>query len=169
MANFLLHLAFVFLLIAVHEGGHYLVGRLAGIPGKHIRIRWLAFPQYVSVRFQERWLSPSDVGEYVTAVWHYLKIRPRVYWYVAGGFLLETLFTVPAFILFLTFGLENLATPLVRMSAALLLPWLLIDTVMIVRGQIMGDFSALWQLSPWPTAVFMIAMVLVRVLLFVFV
>src|SRR5688572_29224550 len=132
-----------FVLIAVHELGHYLAGLLGGIPARDMRIRLLAFPQHVALRDGEQWVNTGTIGRYVELVWQYLRTTPRVCLYIAGGILVETAFTVAAGAALVLAGLPKVATAFVSLSLLLTLPWLIIDTIAVARGRIVGDLSGL--------------------------
>lgn len=166
MIYFLSYGACVFVLIVIHECGHYLAGRLGGIAASDMRIRLLHFPQHVELRDQERWVSPvTDSDTYVTLVWHYLRTRGRVFRYVAGGLVLETIATSVAATSCILAGYPKMALAIIAMSWCLLLPWLVLDGIMIARGRIFGDLSGLWQLAAAPTALLIIVMIAIRVAL----
>lgn len=159
--------ACAFGLIAVHETGHYLAGWLAGISAKDMRIRMLRFPQHVVLRSDDEWIAPTtNTDRYVELVWHYLKTKPRVFLYVSGGVALETIFVIVASVGLILSGWPRSAVAIVGMSCCMLIPWLVIDIIMIARGRIFGDFSGLWLLSPIPTAFIILSMVAVRGILF---
>jgi len=165
-AIFLFYPGCIFFLICVHETGHYLAGRLGGISSDNMRIRLFRFPQHVMLRHDDKWIAPTtDVDTYVKLVWLYLKTTSRVYFYVAGGIALETFAVVVASAILILTGLPKSALAIVAMSSCLLLPWLIIDTIMVARGRVFGDFSGLWRLAPLPTAMIIFAMIAVRVAL----
>lgn len=160
---FAFYCGWFFVVITVHECGHYLFGLLGGTPKEAMRIRLIAFPQHVVLRDSQRWVSPvSDIDRYVELVWHYLQTRKRVWFYVAGGILLETVFTTFVGIVLLSFGYNKLAWVLVGFTLFLFLPWLVIDTIAVLRGRVTGDMSGLWALAPLPTAVLILASLAVR-------
>jgi hypothetical protein len=162
-AIFLSYAACVFVLICVHESGHYLAGRLGGISSGDMRIRLFRFPQHVVLRDNDKWVSPTtDTGTYVNLVWQYLKTTPKVYLYVSGGIALETVAVILASVILILSGLPKYALGIIAMSWCLLVPWLIIDTIMVARGRIFGDFSGLWRLAAVPTALIIAAMIAVR-------
>jgi len=68
--------ALVFVLIAVHEVGHYLAGLTAGIPARDMRVVLLAFPQHVALRDGELWVSPvKDITRYIEVSRKYFASR----------------------------------------------------------------------------------------------
>jgi hypothetical protein len=117
------------------------------------------------LRTEDKWVAPTDIDTYVGLVWQYLKTTPKVYLYVSGGVALETFVVVMASVLLIVSGWPRIAIAITGLSFAMLLPWLIIDSVMIARGRIFGDFSGMWLLSSLPTAVIMLGMIAIRVLL----
>ena len=165
-AILLFYLGCVFLLISVHEFGHYLAGRIGGISGNDLRIRLLAFPQHVQLRSGEDWVSPTaHIDTYVQLVWEYLGTKSKVYLYVAGGFLGETLFTVSLGIALILWDHAKIAYAIVGLSLVMGLPWLILDPIMILRGRIFGDISGLWFLNRALTIVFVLVLIGSRITL----
>lgn len=163
---FLFYAGCVFLLIVVHECGHYLAGLAGGIPASEMRIRLFVFPQHVVLRYGERWVSPADYDPFVETVWRHLATTPRVYLFVAGGLLLETLFTIIVTVLLVQFGWPKMAVAVVGLSLVLLVPWLVLEPIMVWRtGHAWGDFSGMWFLAKLPTAILVLALLVIRVLL----
>jgi hypothetical protein len=151
---FAFYCGWFFGLIAVHEAGHYLCGRLGGVPANAIRIRLFAFPQHVVLRDGQQWISPvKQIERYVELVWQYLQTKTRVWFYVAGGILVETVFTVVVGIVLLGMGMNKLTLILTGISLFLFVPWFIIDAIAIARGTIVGDLSGLWAMARIPTAI----------------
>lgn len=66
---FLANATCIFVLIAVHEAGHFLAGLAGGIPVSQMRIRLLTFPQHVALRDGDEWVSPvRDLERYVATM-----------------------------------------------------------------------------------------------------
>lgn len=149
---FLLYAGWMFALIGVHECGHYLAGAACGIPMSEMRLRMLTFPQHVVLRDGDQWISPvRQIERYVELIWQHLKTKPRVFLYVSGGILLETVFTSAVGLTLLLTGQPKLALVLVGFSLFLILPWIIVDTIGVLRGRIVGDLSGLWNLARLPT------------------
>ena len=155
------YLGVIFALISVHESGHYLAGWLVGIPARDMRVRLFCFPQHVVLRKGDTWVSPTD-DKYVELVWQYLRTTPKVYLYVAGGLLFETLVTTSAGIALLLTGWPKLAFVIAGLSLLMALPWLFIDAIMAWRGRIYGDLSGLWLLARLPTALLVVLFLTTR-------
>lgn len=84
----------LFLLISVHELGHWFFGRLAGIPNNQMKIRLLTFPQQVQIRDAEGWVSVSTFDRYFTRLRELVPSRSDQLAYAAGGYVFETIFLV---------------------------------------------------------------------------
>jgi len=162
---FLFYAACVFVLIIVHECGHYLAGRIGGIPAGEMQIRLFAFPQHVVLKSESDWVSPADIDRYVNVVWEKLHTKARVYLYVAGGFLVETLFTVALAAALIFANQPKLAWWIAALSLMMGAPWLVIEPIMILRGKIFGDLSGLWFLNKPLTFLFVILLIGVRLLI----
>src|SRR6516164_11192108 len=117
-------LACYFLLVAVHEVGHYLAGWAAGIPAAEMRIRLFTFPQHVALRDGERWVLSFDLESYLAVMRRHLLTTPRLYLYTAGGMLLETAFVLTVCVLALRWGQHWLALLVAGMSLGMLLVYL---------------------------------------------
>jgi hypothetical protein len=134
--EFFLAPALVFVLIAVHELGHYLAGLTAGIPASAMRIRLLTFPQHVALRDGDRWVSPvRDIEHFVEVSRGYLSTRSAAFRWVAGGLVAETGFTTLACLLAVRLGWQSVAFWTAVISLAMYLinvllmdvPWALIS------------------------------------------
>jgi hypothetical protein len=162
----LMMIVLVFVLIAVHETGHYLAGLTAGIPASTMRIRLFTFPQHVALRDGDDWLSPiADIERYVNVSRRYLSSRGAAFRWVAGGMVVETIFTslscVTAFLLgwtFLAFWTAVMSLSMYVINVSLMdVPWALI------RGHAFGDTSGLWIIAKLPAALLTILLLIVRI------
>jgi len=156
-----------FVLIAVHEFGHFLAGWAGGVPARNMKIRLLVFPQRVLLRDGDRWVSPLDIGPYVTVMRRYLTTLPKCYLYVAGGLLSETLFSSATSVAFvelgwLTFAFLVAFSTLIHYIAYLVL----LDLPMALwNGRASGDFSGLWSMAKIPTVMLVTGLFAVQALL----
>jgi hypothetical protein len=166
--EFFLAPALVFVLIAVHEMGHYVAGLTAGIPATAMRIRLLTFPQHVALRDGDLWVSPvKDIGHFVEVSRLYLSSRAAAFRWVAGGLVMETGFTTIVCILAVQLGWRSVAfwTAVISLAMYLInvllmdIPWALI------RRHAFGDTSGLWEISRMPAVVVTLLMLAVRLIL----
>jgi len=165
LAIFFAYAACIFVLIVVHECGHYIAGSLAGIPLSEMRIRLLAFPQHVALRHEDRWVGPSDFEPYLATMFRHLPTTPQLYVYTAGGFLAETFFTFAATLVLVQFGWSGLAFVIAIMSLGMnLIAVLVLDLPLAWRiGHPAGDVSGLWTLAKLPTVLVVLAMLAIRI------
>jgi hypothetical protein len=167
---FFLVLALVFVLIVVHEAGHYLAGWAGGIPPRAMRLVLFAFPQHVAVLDGDVWMSPvRDIRRYIETTRRYLSTRSAAFCWVAGGMALESAFTAALWGVAMGAGYRGVASWAVGVFLAMYavnvglmdLPWALRYRCAV------GDTSGLWQIALVPAAVFSAVMVISRLLLLV--
>ena len=153
---FLANAACIFVLIAVHEAGHFLAGWAGGIPFGEMRIRLLTFPQHVALRDGEEWVTPFDLERYVAIMRRHLGSGARLFLYTAGGMLLGTVFTVAASVLAKEAGYSGMAIMIAAQSLGMGLVYIfLMDLPMALRrGYPWGDVSGMWFIAKIPTVVF---------------
>ncbi len=170
--EFLQILLIVFVLIAVHETGHFLAGITSGIPASHMRIRLFTFPQHVAIKDGDAWLSSSqDIKRYIEVTRGFLTSKAAAFRWVAGGVLLECVFTVAVCLVAHGIGWTNLAFWTAAMSLAMYLvnvflmdvPWALI------KRHAFGDTSGLWTIARMPAVLLTLAMLAIRAGVFWFV
>jgi hypothetical protein len=168
---FLLIVGLVFVLITVHETGHYLAGLMGGIPARDMKLVLLAFPQHVAVRDGDEWVSPvRDIERYIAVTRRYFISRWAAFRWVAGGMVLELAFAAVVWGTALLSGYRGVAfwtactsLSMYAINVGLMdLPWALRYRCAV------GDTSGLWQIAPVPALVFTAVMVASRVLLVVF-
>jgi hypothetical protein len=81
---FLANIVLLLVLIAVHKFGHWLTGRVVGIPAGMMKIRLLTFPQQVVLRDGERWVSVSTYDRYNLLLMKFVPSRGGRFLYVVG-------------------------------------------------------------------------------------
>ncbi len=164
---FLANAACVFILIAVHEAGHFLTGLAGGIPFGEMRIRLLTFPQHVVLRDGEEWVAPFDLERYVAIMRLHLGSGVRLFLYTAGGLLLGAVFAVAASVLAKEAGLSGLAIMIAAQSLGVGLVYIfLMDLPMALRrGYPWGDVSGMWFIAKTPTVLFVFGLLAVDALL----
>jgi hypothetical protein len=161
-------LGIIFILIVVHKTGHVLAGLTAGIPAGDMKVRLFTFPQDVALRDGDAWVSPiADTEHYVNVSRRYLTTRSAAFRWVAGGMVVETVFTTALCLTLFQLGWTFLAF----WTAAISLGMYLINVFMmdipwaLVRGHAFGDTSGLWTIAKLPAIVLTILMLFVRILL----
>lgn len=156
-----------FVLIAVHESGHYLAGWAGGIPARDMRIRLLSFPQHVDLRDGDEWVSPVlDLPRFVGIQKRQFTTLIRVYLFVSGGLITETVFAVVVVVAFIESGWRSLAFFVAFSTFCLNARYLVLDAPSaIVRRKAFGDFSGLWTMAWVPTVLLVVGLLTIRVLL----
>lgn len=123
----------------------------------------LRFPQHVELQDGGEWVATdTDIQQYTDVVWQHLKTNPRVYTYLCGGLVFETMFTVCVSVVLITSGRPRMALAVAGLSLVMILPWLVVDGISICRGMISGDLSGLWLLARMPTLVLLIVILAAR-------
>jgi hypothetical protein len=141
----------VFGIIAVHECGHFLAGRIAGIPAGAMQVRLLAFPQHVALRSDGRWLHPStEYEQYAQAAMGYLQDRRRAVLYVAGGLAVQSVAFAALLAALAAVGVPRFwVLPVAGAMASVPVLYLGADVIFTALSRKpCGDFSFLWRISP---------------------
>jgi hypothetical protein len=134
-----------YVIVVVHEAGHYLAGILIGIPAREMKIVLSKFPQHVALKDGEQWVSPVETSRYVQLAERFMPTTSKALTFVAGGFILETLFLLSWVMLRLPF--HHVVISLALMMTLL---YLITDVVMFLKTRQAGmDFSALYSISPF--------------------
>jgi hypothetical protein len=163
----------LFVLITVHECGHWVMGRLAGMPGRLMRIRLFTFPQQVVVRDDASdaagggWVSVSNYDRYWEVFRRHVPSRGGQFLYVVGGFIFETLFLV-ALVLWLALeGYLMFAAVAAGVSLTMYVIYLFAMDLPEARakGKPWGDTSILISLARGGGIAVAVAMVAVRLIL----
>jgi hypothetical protein len=167
---FVLILALAFVLIAVHEAGHYVAGRMGGLPAGDMKLVLLAFPQHVALRDGEDWVSPvREIGRYVGVARRHLRSRAAAFGWVAGGMVAELAFTATVLGAAVALGYRAVGFWVACVSLGMyVVNVALMDLPWAWRYRCAaGDTSGLWQIAPVPAVIFSAVMVAGRVLLVV--
>jgi hypothetical protein len=155
-------------LITVHEIGHWLMGRVAGIPAENMKIRLLTFPQQVMLRSGEQWLSiTSGFDQYNTALTAIVPSRGGRFLYVAGGFLFETCFLIALTVVLARSGFWLFALVAPGVSLLMFVIYLFAMDIPQVRKtqRPWGDTSILYSLAPRAAIAVAAGMVFLRIAL----
>ena len=151
IAIFLGCTAAVFVMIALHECGHFIAGMAAGIPANQMKIRLAVFPQHVAIRDGDEWLSPvGNSQRYIARSMTMIKDKKGAIVYLSGGLLTQTLVFAVFVLLGRSLGVPRLwVTPVTCALVALPVLYLLAD-LFVARhaNHPCGDFSWLWKISP---------------------
>lgn len=162
----ILHLVFV--LIAVHEAGHFLFGLTGGIPAHDMKLVLLAFPQHVALRDGDEWVSPvRDIARYIGITQRHLSSRGAAFRWVAGGMVLELAFVTLVWIVCRASGYPTLAfwTASISLGMYLINVCLMDVPCALLHRCACGDTSGLWQIAPVSAVLFSVVMLASRLLL----
>jgi hypothetical protein len=151
--NSLICLLAVFLVIIVHEIGHYLAGAAFGIPIRQMRIVLWTFPQHVAIKKGDAWISPLDYKNYVSRSREFLQSKFSAFMYVAGGFIAQTAVFL---ILFLYIGNSGFSNHLIKpitiaIVIQLFLYWSMDLSKTARTKSPSGDLTGLWKISKLAT------------------
>ncbi|MGB3542271.1 hypothetical protein [Rubrivirga sp.] len=136
-------------LIVVHEAGHYLAGRLAGVPAHAARIRLLALPQHVALKDDGGWISPLSYERYVAAAERYLPTPGRAFAFVAGGPVFETAAAAASCVAAITLGHPLIAFVIATAALGLHIVYVLVFDLALTwrHGAPAGDTAVMWTIS----------------------
>lgn len=167
---FFANIILVFVLIGVHEVGHWVMGLIAGIPHQNMKIRMFSFPQQVVIRDEQDWVSVSNYERYHSILNKYVPTSTGKYLYVSGGFLFETVFLVISSRILWGYGFWLYAAVANGLSLMMFIIYLF--AMDIPQSQSLkkpwGDTTILYSLAKKPTLLVVSAMVLIRVALTLF-
>ena len=174
MLDLLINLTVIACLFIIHESGHYLAGRLIGIPAKHLKIQlFFSVPHVALSDGDGSWISPTDHERYINRLADFSSEEWRDYLFVAGGHATEFFVVVGIAVAAVFTGdgyLLKAASLFVFFSLMLSAIYLLIDLFSTFKyGYPSGDFSAQWMISKGWTLLFYLVYFggLILVLMFV--
>lgn len=143
--------ALVGLVTVVHELGHYVTARIAGIPASDRRIVFAAFPPHVALPDGGEWVSPFQHERFSAAYHRYDPHRRYRELFTAGGFLGQVALVPLAVGIEVGTGL-SVGTAIVTTSLLFVVGYLGYDLAVTVwQGAAHGDTTHLWRLSPAAT------------------
>lgn len=142
--------ALVFVLIVVHECGHWLMGRVAGIPARAMKIRLFTFPQRVDLRDGRELISVKSFDRYNSLLLKYVHSQGGRFLFFVGGFLFETCFLIAFTMLLATNGFWLYAIVAPGVSLLMYLIYLFVMDIPQARSsqRPYGDTTLLYSLTP---------------------
>ncbi|MFW6308653.1 MAG: hypothetical protein ACOC1S_01405 [bacterium] len=152
------------LLIVIHETGHYIFARLAGIPAEHIKIS-LSFPPHVAIKsWSGKWVTTKNFQNYIREFKNFVPRERFLYYFLAGGLLLETDFLLLAVLGVYLFPISNsYIFVLVFLSLFVNLVYMIVDMVQSFKTkEPAGDISTMWLLDTKKTIIILILFFAVR-------
>ncbi len=164
---FFANVVLLFLLISVHELGHWFFGRLAGIPNNQMKIRLLTFPQQVQIRDTDGWVSVSTFDRYFTRLRELVPSRSGQFAYVVGGFVFETVFliTVTFVVGYQGYWLYAIVAPGLSLMMYLIYLFAMDFPQSRALQKPWGDSTILYSLAPRCAIIVAACMVVVRITL----
>ncbi|MGB8353408.1 MAG: site-2 protease family protein [Chthoniobacteraceae bacterium] len=139
----------IFLLVVVHEFGHYAAGLLVGVPAQSMRIRIFTYPPHVELKDADTWVVPWN-HRYGTIAQRHIKSRRNAILVISAGLLLQT-FVFAGFVAILVrMGKpRSYLLPITISVLAWPIWYLCLDWTLTHRsGFPAGDYSSLWMISP---------------------
>lgn len=163
----LANVVLLFVLITVHEFGHWFFGRIVGIPFGEMRIRLFSFPQQVQLRDANGWVSVSEFDRYFNRLREFVPSRAGQFGYVVGGFVFETIFLVILciFLIWQDYWIYSIVAP----GVSLLMYVVYVFAMDIPQSKELkrpwGDTTILFSLSSRSALLTVLMMVLIRIAL----
>jgi len=171
LITFFICLMAIFLIIIIHESGHFLAGIIFGIPFKHIKICLFTFPQCVALKDGESWLKPKDRERFVSKSREFIKTKLGSIFFVAGGFILQTIVFSLLFIGLIIFDIGlAIIKPITVAIVAQFFLYLLIDLRKFNSTKTYwGDFTGLLTFSRFAAYVVIIPVILIHLTILIYV
>ena len=171
LITFFVCLAAIFLIIIIHESGHFFAGIIFGIPLKQIKICLLTFPQCVALKDGENWLKPKDRERFVSKSREFIKTKLGSVFFVAGGFILQTIIFSLVFIGLILFDIgQAILEPITVAIVSQLFLYLLIDLRKYSSSKTYwGDFTGLLTFSRLAAYMIIIPVILIHLTMLIYV
>jgi len=149
LITFFVCLLAILMIIIIHESGHLLAGIIFGIPIKQIKICLFDIPQCVALKDGENWLKPKDREHFVSKSREFIKTKLGSIFFVAGGFILQTIIFSIVFIGLNVFDIGHaILGPVTVAIVSQLFFYLLIDLRQFNSTKTYwGDFTGLLTFS----------------------
>jgi hypothetical protein len=143
--------------IYVHELGHYVAGRrIVEIPDDDIRLVSRFFPRYVALRDGDDWVAPAAAARYWRVYERHDPDEEHRERFAAGGEIVQTAVLVPAAGLAAVAGFETLATTVLGVSLLTTAVFVVVDAVVSLRKDTWwGDYAILWA-EDWTVLVLLL-------------
>ncbi len=141
-----------------HEIGHYVSGRMAGIPKERIKINF-SIPFRIALKNHEgKWVTPDNFKEFVKTYNSFNINTYFTYFYLAGGMIGETDFLLITFLLIYFTPINNqMIFLLIFLSILIDVIYVIADTVQNFKQKIPpGDISNMWLISTSKTTLYLI-------------
>lgn len=140
----------VWVIIWIHEYGHYYAGRnIVGVPDEAIRVVDPYFPRYVALNDGEEWVSPADLDRYRSVYDQYDPAGDHVERFHAAGELIQAAVVVPVAVVVGLAVTVEFGVALLALSLLSTVVYVLVDLLgTLYTGSASGDYSVLWGTAP---------------------
>lgn len=144
-------IGFIWLLVIVHENGHYLFGRVLGVPAEDMRVEITGNPPHVALRDGDRWVPPMDESYAEIFQRHCPSLR-AAWLYIAGGVIGETVVALVMICVLVAIGIGGAAVILAWSTTLFFVAYVLGDlAISLSRRMATGDWSAMYTVHPGST------------------
>lgn len=154
------HLGLVVWVIVVHELGHYVAGRAAGVPGARMRIVLHRYPFHVALDDAGTWRSPVDGSRYAGVMQELIGTTGGLLLFIVGGLVMQTIGAAGVALVLRIAGLAGLGWFTLAFSAGMVFFYLAIEGVgALVPAMPPGDVRGMLSISPVGGAATLVAVV----------
>ena len=140
----------IWVIIAIHEYGHYYAGRnIVGIPAASITVVEPYFPRYVALHDGEEWISPRDLEQYRRTYEQYDPDGENIERFLAAGELVQAAVVVPVAVVVGFAVSADVGIAILLLSLLSTAAYVAIDLIAtLYTGTPSGDYSQLWESTP---------------------
>ena len=140
----------IFLLVVVHEFGHYAAGVVVGVPPSEMRIRIFTYPPHVELKDADAWVAPWEGPRFDTLARKYFRTRRASIFVISAGLLLQTIVFVGFVAILVAIGKSRSYLLPITVSVLAWPVWYLCLDWTLTRMHSIpsGDYSSLWVISP---------------------
>ena len=140
----------IWVIIAIHEYGHYYAGRnIVAIPADSITVVEPYLPRYVALHDGEGWVSPGELQQYRRAYEQYDPDGENIERFLAAGELVQAAVVVPIAVAVGLLVSVEIGVAILLLSLLSTAAYVVIDLIAtLYTGTPSGDYSQLWESTP---------------------
>jgi hypothetical protein len=140
----------IWVIIAIHEYGHYVAGRnIVEIPKESITVVEPYFPRYVALHDGAEWVSPRDLDQYRRTYEQYDPDGEHIERFLAAGELIQAAVVVPIAVAVGLLVSVEIGVVILLLSLLSTAAYVAIDLIAtLYTGTPSGDYSQLWETTP---------------------
>lgn len=147
--------------VVVHEYGHFITGRLVGVPAGHLKVV-MASPPHTALKDGGQWRSPDD-ELFIPVFRRHCGSLGKAWWFIAGGFVIETAVTTAGCVALILVGQSWVAVSWASTSLAIYLLYVIADAMLSWRRRSpYGDATSMWHLNRIGSVTFLLMVVAVK-------